>query len=101
MKPPCPVGQGGLINTLYRLITFYMPFLLCGIVSATYKSRGIRQSDRLVPILNRTNTMTISFETIDERKLSLEEQLKQKQDKKDLKEKKKEEKNTNSIDKEE
>lgn len=95
------IGGANLLVVFWRLITFYLPFLLCGIVSATYKSRGIRQSDRLVPILNRTNTMTISFETIDERKLSLEEQLKQKQDKKDLKEKKKEEKNTNNIDKEE
>ena len=95
------IGGANLLVVFWRLVTFYLPFLVCGIVSATYKSRGIRQSDRLVPILNKTNTMTISFETIDERKLSLEEQIKQKQEKKDLKEKKKDEKNINNVDKEE
>lgn len=65
-------SKGGIsILLLYwRFITFYIPFVVYGIVAATYKSRGLPLSERMYPVGDRTTMLTIQLETYDERKSS-------------------------------
>src|SRR5574344_260256 len=61
--------EGGInaVMLLWRFMTFHIPFLICGIVSATYKTRGIPKEDRIMPTDKKTY-YTIQMETYDERK---------------------------------
>lgn len=65
-------GKGGIsILLLYwRFVTFYIPFVIYGIVAATYKSRGLPLSERVYPVSDRTTMLTIQLETYEERKAS-------------------------------
>ena len=62
---------GGGINILlllWRFMTFYIPFIINGVVAATYKSRGMPVSERIVPVGNKKTMLTIQLETYIERK---------------------------------
>jgi len=65
------VENGGInaVMLLWRFTTFHIPFLLCGIVSATYKSRGIPRGERFIASDKKTY-VTIQLQTYDERKAS-------------------------------
>ncbi len=76
------LGGANLVLLLWRMVTFYLQFLVCGIVSATYKTRGVPLEDRLVPVPNRKTALTLQIETIDERKLDLIETQKERENKK-------------------
>lgn len=64
--------QGGLniILLVWRFGTFYIPFIVNGIIAATYKTRGIPYKDRIIPVGNRKTMLTIQMETYVERKES-------------------------------
>ncbi len=63
-------GQSALM-LLWRFGTFYIPFFISGIVSASYKSRGLKGKERFYKIDNSRKTfLTIQMETLDERKLT-------------------------------
>lgn len=67
-------GLNGLL-ILWRLSTFYAPFLFSGIVAATYKSRGLKGEERIYDISSPRKTfLTIQIETYNERKDSSDEQ---------------------------
>ena len=51
-------------------MTFNIPFIVNGIVAATYKSRGLPVKERIIPVGNRTTMLTIQLETFNERKLT-------------------------------
>lgn len=72
-------NRGGtqLCLLLWRFMTFYIPFLLCGIVAATYKSRGVRIKDRFYPAPDRKTMVTLQFETYEERKNDLKTTIKE------------------------
>lgn len=76
------LGGASLVLLLWRFITFYLQFGICGIVSATYKTRGVPIEDRLVPVSNRKTAITLSIDTIEDRKEGLEEMVKEKEIKK-------------------
>lgn len=62
---------GGGINILlllWRFMTFYIPFIINGVVAATYKTRGMPVSERIVPVGNKKTMLTIQLETYNERK---------------------------------
>lgn len=65
--------EGGGINILlllWRFMTFYIPFIINGIVAATYKSRGMPIAERIVPVGDKKTMLTISLETYQERKFT-------------------------------
>lgn len=64
--------QGGLnvVLLVWRFGTFYIPFIINGVIAATYKTRGIPYKDRVIPVGNRKTMLTIQLETYSERKLS-------------------------------
>ncbi len=72
-------GGGNLVLLFWRIMSFYIPFIICGIVAATYKSRGVRIKDRILPTGNRKTMLTLSFETLEDRKETLNLQLKDKE----------------------
>ena len=62
---------GGGINILlllWRFITFYIPFIINGVVAATYKSRGMPVKDRILPVGDKKTMLTIQLSTYAERK---------------------------------
>ncbi len=61
-------GGTNAVMLLWRFMTFHIPFLITGIVSATYRTRGPIE-DRLIPTDKKTY-LTIQMETYDERKTS-------------------------------
>lgn len=65
-------AQGGLniLMLVWRFGTFYIPFIINGIIAATYKSRGIPVQDRIIPVANKHTMLTIQLETYQERKVS-------------------------------
>ncbi len=66
-------GTAGLntLMLLWRFGTFYIPFIISGIVSATYKSRGLSGEERFYAVDDSKKTfLTIQMETLDERKLT-------------------------------
>lgn len=65
------IEQGGLnaAMLLWRFMSFHIPFLISGIVSATYKTRGIPRNERFIPS-DRKTFVTVQLETLDERKVS-------------------------------
>ena len=89
------LGGANLVLLLWRLITFYLQFLVCGIVTATYKTRGAPLEDRIVPVSNRKTALTLTIETIEDRREELEESLKEKQNKKEVEKRKQKEERTN------
>ena len=63
-------GQSALM-LLWRFGTFYIPFFISALVSALYKSRGLKGTERFYKIDNARKTfLTIQMETLDERKLT-------------------------------
>ena len=67
------VDKGGLpiLLLLWRIGTFYIPFLVDGLIAALYKSRGLRGESRFYNISNPRQTfLTIQIETYEERKTS-------------------------------
>lgn len=68
-------GGGNTVLIFWRMVTFYIPFMIYGIVAATYKSRGVPPEERLVPIGNRKTFVTMSIDTMDERKETLDDKL--------------------------
>lgn len=96
------LGGANMVLIFWRMITFYIPFLINGIVAATYKSRGLPLGERILDIPNKKTVVTLSFETIDERKESfieqqeiLQENKQKKLEEKELKKEKKEIKKKN------
>lgn len=87
-------GGANYLLLLWRFVTFYLQFAICGIVSATYKTRGVRVSKGYIPPKNatRAQTMTMTFDTIEERKEEVDELLKIKENEKLAKKEAKEEK---------
>lgn len=82
------IGGGNFLVVFWRLVTFYIPFMINGIVAATYRSRGVKLKDRVImPIYNRRDTMTLTMDTLDARKLDLENKLIEKEKKKGEKDK--------------
>lgn len=65
-------SKGGLniVLLVWRFGTFYIPFIINGIVAATYKSRGLPYKERIIPVGNRKTMLTIQLETYVERKVS-------------------------------
>ncbi|MCB9499332.1 MAG: flippase-like domain-containing protein [Erysipelotrichaceae bacterium] len=64
-------GSINILTLLWRLGTFYIPFFVCGIVAATYKSRGLNGVDRFYEVSNSKKTfLTIQLETLNDRKES-------------------------------
>lgn len=66
-------GAAGLstLMLLWRFGTFYIPFIISGIVAATYKSRGLSGEERFYSVDNSRKTfLTIQMETLDERKVT-------------------------------
>lgn len=65
-------SKGGLniLLLVWRFGTFYIPFIINGIVAATYKTRGIPYKERVIPVGNRKTMLTIQMETYVERKAS-------------------------------
>lgn len=65
-------SKGGISILLlfWRFMTFNIPFIINGIVSATYKTRGLPVKERIIPVGNRTTMLTIQLETYHERKLT-------------------------------
>ena len=64
-------STGGGINILlllWRFMTFYIPFMITGVVAATYKSRGMPVKDRIVPVGDKKTMLTIQLTTYAERK---------------------------------
>ena len=63
-------STGGLniLLLVWRFGTFYIPFIVNGIVSATYRTRGVPVTDRIIPPGNRKTMLTIQLNTYDERK---------------------------------
>ena len=62
---------GGGINILlllWRFMTFYIPFIINGVVAATYKSRGMPVKDRILPVGDKKTMLTIQLSTYAERK---------------------------------
>ena len=62
--------QNGGVNAvmlLWRFMTFHIPFLITGIISATYKSRG---AEEVFITSDKQTYYTIQMETYDERKVS-------------------------------
>ena len=57
---------------LWRLLTYYFPFLVGAIVAATYKSKGIKKSERFYSLDNNT-FVTLQLETYEERKKTSDE----------------------------
>lgn len=60
----------GILMILWRFVTFYFPFIINAIVAATYKSRGLPYSERIVPVGNKKTMLTIQLATYEERKVS-------------------------------
>ena len=65
-------GKGGVkaAMLLWRLITYYVPFLFGAIVAATYKSRGLNKGEERFYSLDRDTFATLQLETYEERKTS-------------------------------
>jgi glycosyltransferase 2 family protein len=64
-------GSINILTLLWRFGTFYIPFLICGIIAATYKSRGLSGVDRFYEVSNSKKTfLTIQLETLNDRKES-------------------------------
>lgn len=65
-------SKGGIniVLLLWRFMTFYIPFIINGVVAATYKSRGMPVKERIVPVGDRKTMLTIQLETYSERKVS-------------------------------
>lgn len=61
-------GGTNAVMLLWRFMTFHIPFLITGIVSATYRTRG-SQEDEFISADKKTY-YTIQMETFDERKAS-------------------------------
>ena len=63
-------ATGGLniLLLVWRFGTFYIPFIITGIVSATYRTRGLPVSERIIPVGNRKTMLTIQLNTYEERK---------------------------------
>ncbi len=69
-------GGSQMVLLFWRFITFYIPFLINGIVTATYKTRGLHSKDGIfVPPADRKTMLTIQFETIEERKENVSEPI--------------------------
>ena len=49
-------------------MTFYIPFIINGVVAATYKSRGMPVKDRILPVGDKKTMLTIQLSTYAERK---------------------------------
>ena len=63
--------SAAIIATISHVITVInIPFIINGIVSATYKTRGLPVKERIIPVGNRTTMLTIQLETYHERKLT-------------------------------
>ena len=62
------MGGINIVLLLWRFMTFYIPFIINGIVAATYKSRGIPMKERIVPVGDRRTMLTLQLETYAERK---------------------------------
>ncbi len=89
------LGGANLVLLLWRFVTFYLQFAVCGIVSATYKTRGVPIEDRLMPVSNRKTVLTLSIDTIEDRKEDLEEMTKEKEIKKNKEKREKKEEKIN------
>ncbi|MGP1413665.1 MAG: lysylphosphatidylglycerol synthase transmembrane domain-containing protein [Bacillales bacterium] len=65
------VENGGInaVMLLWRFVTFHIPFLVSGMVAATYKTRGMSGSEILITGDKKTFA-TIQMQTYDERKLT-------------------------------
>lgn len=65
-------SKGGLniLLLVWRFGTFYIPFIVNGIIAATYKTRGLPLKDRVIPVGDRKTMLTIQLETYTERKKS-------------------------------
>ncbi len=63
-------ATGGLnvLLLMWRFGTFYIPFIITGFVSATYRTRGLPVSERIIPVGNRKTMLTIQLNTYEERK---------------------------------
>ncbi|MBP5694950.1 MAG: flippase-like domain-containing protein [Bacilli bacterium] len=63
-------STGGLniLLLVWRFGTFYIPFIVNGIVAATYRTRGVPVADRIIPVANRKTMLTIQLNTYEERK---------------------------------
>lgn len=57
---------------LWRLLTYYIPFVIGAIVASTYKTKGVERSERFYSLDNNT-FVTLQLETYDERKKSSDE----------------------------
>ncbi len=69
-------GGSQMTLLLWRSVTFYFPFLINGIVTATYKTRGKYAKDGVfVPPTDRKTMLTIQFETMNERQSTDEEKI--------------------------
>ena len=64
------IGGISILLLFWRFMTFNIPFIVNGIVAATYKSRGLPVKERIIPVGNRTTMLTIQLETFNERKLT-------------------------------
>ena len=64
-------SSGGIKGAmlLWRLITYYVPFLISAVVAATYKSRGLKGEERFYP-LDKDTFATLQLETYEDRKAS-------------------------------
>ena len=75
-------GGSQMVLLFWRFITFYLPFILNGIVTATYKTRGKHSKDGIfIPPADRKTLLTIQLETYDERVDSLNEGITIRKDK--------------------
>jgi uncharacterized protein (TIRG00374 family) len=66
-------SAGGMSITmlLWRFGTFYIPMIISGIVAATYKSRGLKTTERFYDVRNAHGTfLTMQIQTFEERKRS-------------------------------
>lgn len=81
-------GGANLVLLLWRFVTFYLQFAICGIVASTYKTRGVIGAEDIPLPKSRRETVTMSFETIDERRDELELMIQEKEAKKNKQEKK-------------
>lgn len=69
-------GGSQMVLLFWRFITFYLPFFVTGIVTATYKTRGIHSRDGVfIPPADRKTMLTIQYETIEERKENINEPI--------------------------
>lgn len=69
-------GGSQMTLLLWRFVTFYFPFFINGIVTATYRTRGKYAQDGVFVVPpDRKTMLTIQFETLEERKSTDNEKI--------------------------